>query len=68
MRSPYYATAEMARETREATLQIHDDSMPVKQIAITLISRRKQNVLRIVDPVFVSEIVEFLKQHYQKGD
>jgi hypothetical protein len=68
MRSPYYHTKEMEKHTLEATIQLWDEKMPVCQVAITLISRRKQNVLRITDPEMVSAVVAFLQQHYRKAD
>jgi hypothetical protein len=68
MRSPYYQTREMERMGKEALHQLYDESMPIKQVVVTLISRRKSNVLRIIDPELVSKIVEFLQQRYRKVD
>jgi hypothetical protein len=53
---------------KEALHQLYDESMPIKQVVVTLISRRKSNVLRIIDPELVSKIVEFLQQRYRKVD
>lgn len=65
MKSPYYRTREMERMDLDATRQLYDDSMPVKQVVITLYSRRKSSVLRIIDPEAVGIIVDFLKQRYK---
>ena len=65
MKSPYYRTREMERMDLVATRQLYDDSMPVKQVVITLYSRRKSSVLRIIDPEAVGIIVDFLKQRYK---
>ena len=65
MRSPYYKTEYMDRLTQQAILQVYDEKMPVEQVVITLISRRKSNPLRIIDPGKVHLVLEFIKQLYK---